>query len=266
MIESINCTAKLLFFAVYLNLKTTLDDNPFCKIAGFSRLQNHLCVLCRRHYNFESPAIHTVRCYDDETPFDLLWIISIEEIKKPCSCIQGNNSNSLYIFDCEENCIWKMSLYGRMVAARWFCGVKRSNYLSVFSDGRLLLLKENLLCARLEIYGSDAVLIKSLPLRCDFRKSSEYISIDGRPIDEPCFIIIRHLKKDGQVARKFNPRTTSKTIRWPCLLLMDADDRWLFVTDPYNHNIVLLDLDSLRWFPIIQTIRQSFMFWDFSHD
>lgn len=258
---------------MHLNLVTTLQDTPLCNITGLARFEGHIYVLCGWHHEHMYNVIKTIRAYEDGNNFDLLWLILIEEIENPYEIIHDQNENCLYVNDPKQNCIWKISLDDHLVV-RWLCDSGRLLHQPMVTDGRVWVTKWDKPCNRLEIYGTDAVLIESLPLPCDIRFltsvvpiSSEQFIIAHHLLDEGVYLcVISQLKKDGEVIRQFNPKNESQVLLGPCLLSMDSDNRWLFVTDFYNRNIILFESDSLSWNQIILTKESEYLPWGHLYD
>src|SRR6218665_2759341 len=144
-------------------------DNYY--LFGVTKLRNEFYVLCRSL----SSAPNVIRVYRDRTPFHRTKEIKIKEIKYPIDIGSNEKENCLYVSEVIEKCVWKMTREtdDQPKITKWLSTGYEPRTLSVSSDGQLLMINDlfNILMNdsshSLMIYGSDAKLIRSIPLPRD---------------------------------------------------------------------------------------------------
>ena len=261
------------FVTVDMHLVMTLHDPPLCNVTGLAQFGGHIYVLCGWHHEHMRHVVKSIRVYEDGNTLDLLWLILVDEIESPFDIIEDENSNCLYVSEKMQDCIWKISLDDQ-IAVKWLCHAGQLIRQPTVKDGRLFVMIWGNPCDRLDIYGTDAVLIDSLPFSSDIKFPTSVIQISSDQFIVSHYLsdgdkelcAISHLTRDSRVIRQFNPKNESKNLLWPCLLSLDSDNRRLFVIDSENFNVVLIDSDSLSWIKIILTKESDYVPWGYLHD
>lgn len=126
----------------------------FCIPLGIAKLRGLIYVLCQ----FGPISIYA---YEDRFPRDLLMITLTETISSPKDMVGIDNSNTLYVWSVNKNCVWKIDMNNQYVV-RWLSikGVLHS--LSVTSDSRLLVLSSFGFLNTLDVYEQDGTRITSI--------------------------------------------------------------------------------------------------------
>jgi len=234
-------------------------------IWGVTKLRNEIYVLFDTGY---SPDVFRIRVFEDRYPFHLQTKIKGEEIRDSTDIVSSEKENCLYFSDTETKCVFKLTREkdDQHKIIKWLTTDYRPETMSVSRDGELLMI--NRLSHSLMIYGSDAELIRSIPL-------TRYIKDLYHAVETSIgnFIImnrqetekdkhkhwseirkdvsnrgydVSELTRDGQmVIRRFIPSIKTQQLAHNCYLSIDSDDR-VFVADPVNDRVILLDSD-LKW-------------------
>lgn len=204
--------------------------------------------------------------YYDSYPFPLQYEIPMEEIWNPEDIAANTKNQCLYVSDMHDKCIWEINLADHQVT-KWLSNIDWPFTLSVSSDGHLLSLrdrptqqnkqqsKRQQRC-KLEIYGSEARLIRSLSLPSDIQKplhaiqkpNGQFIILHRMMVDqETGQWTISNLAKDGQLIGNFIPKANPEGfLDWPFYMAFDSDDDRLFVADYWNHRVIMT-CDSFSW-------------------
>ena len=111
----------------------------------------------------------TIRAHDGATPYDLLMITLVDEIKfgnerkRPFNMVGIENTNTLYISDRNCECIWKIDVVKNEVM-KWLSELSDEISLSVTTDNNLLVLWNVADRLHLEIYNQDPIPVTSISL------------------------------------------------------------------------------------------------------
>lgn len=148
---------------------------------------------------------------------------------------------------------------------RWLSRVGESFTLSMSSDGHLLVLKDSQPSSKLEIYGLDAKLIRSVTLCTDIAspvhvtqsQSEQFVIIHRLRDANNGPWVVSQISSDGMVTHQFNPTEESGQTLCPRDLSVDSDNLRLFVVDSESQNVIELDLNSLRCIGILLTKEQA---------
>lgn len=169
----------MLLFVVYATFLQT-SDVPLCNFFGLTRMKDHIYILCKK----DSTSIQSIRVHTDTTPVDLLMLIHIEEILNAWELAHSVKSKCVYVSDLALRCLWKVSAYDHRVK-KWLSNLPHYFVFTVDSEDQLVVLQYD----ALEIYGSDGILIQTIPL-------SSAISDPIRVLPKPNgqFIIVRERK------------------------------------------------------------------------
>lgn len=126
---------------------------------GVTKLRNKIYLLCLLRH-----GVDVIRVLEDRPPFRLKKEIEIKEISLPWDITSSEKESCLYISDHSENCVWKFARESddQHKIIKWLTTDYHPRILSVSSDGQLLMI--NYSSHALMIYGSDAELLRSIPL------------------------------------------------------------------------------------------------------
>lgn len=194
---------------------------------------------------------NSIQVYKDRDPFPPDGEIHIEEIQNPEDIASSAKTKCLYVSDMHDKCIWEITLDDHQVT-KWLSNIDWPFTLSVSSDGYLLLLRDMHAQQRnvglLEIYGTEARLIRSLPLPPAIQrplhaiqKPNGQFAIVHRLMDRQSGQwVISHLTSAGQLIGHFIPKAES-LLDWPFHMALDSEDDRLFVADYWNHRVILCD-------------------------
>lgn len=189
--------------------------------------------------------------FQDEQPFRLIEVITLEETKKPEDIGSSTKDACLYITDSGKKCLWRKS--GDDLIA-WLSNVDWPFTVSVLRDGRVLLPRKGQPC-HVELYSRRGVLLQRIQLPSDIldpfhaiqtRRGVLVVSHWWRDsVTEGVFAVDR----DGLMVRRFLSFGPDQRLTYPRYLALDAADR-VFVTDFDYNQIIQLDPD-LGWIRIL---------------
>lgn len=136
---------------------------PLCGFDDMTLLNDFIFILCASYFYV------SIGVYENTTPFDLLLLLPLEEIKAPSGLVSSVASECLYFMDIKTSCIWKITIEDYRVT-KWLCNLNTpSGLLTVSNDGQVVVLQHGqwLTDNCLDIYGSDAVFIRRIYLSND---------------------------------------------------------------------------------------------------
>src|SRR6218665_2018683 len=130
------------------------------QIWGVTKLRNEIYILLEAR----DGVLSRIRGFNDRYPFRLQTEIKAEEINGPCGIASSEKENCLYVSDGSVLCVWKITREtdDTHKIIKWLTTDYFLRTLSVNRDGELLMI--NRVTHHLMIYGSDAELIRSIPL------------------------------------------------------------------------------------------------------
>jgi len=133
-------------------------------IRGVAKLRSEIYVLFRTGYSVSN--VFRIRVFEDQYPFRLQTEINTEIIDS-YAIVSSEKENCLYVSDCIQNCVWKITREtdDQNKIIKWLATDYRPGYMSLSRDGELLVINKS--SHSLVIYGSDAEFIRSIPLRRD---------------------------------------------------------------------------------------------------
>src|SRR6218665_1235339 len=136
------------------------------QIWGVTKLRNEIYILLEAR----DGVLSRIRGFNDRYPFRLQTEIKAEEINGQSDIGSSENENCLYVSEFVERCVWKITREtdDTHKIIKWLTTDYKPWRLSVSRDGELLLIND--LSPHLMIYGSDAELIRSIPLPGDIHK------------------------------------------------------------------------------------------------
>lgn len=122
-------------------------------------MRGYIFLFCGRQFH------ESIRVFDDTTPFDLVMLILFEQMHNVSLIAPSTASNCLYFADDQSSCIWRLSLEDHQVT-KWFCSPVLLWGFTVSTDGQVVVVQgnETYMATFLEIYSSDAVLIRRIEL------------------------------------------------------------------------------------------------------
>lgn len=167
--------------------------------SGISRLKDYIFIVCPKEY------IGSIRVFDDAPPFDLLMLMSLDEIIEPWEFIPSLASECLYVTDLNSSCIWKITIEDLQLT-KWLCNLKRPMGVTISTDDQVMIVQHDQTSDTrfLEIYGSDAGFIRRIYLSNDFYRPDEaFLKPDGQFItvyrDGYNNLVISLATTDGQL-------------------------------------------------------------------
>ena len=164
---------------------------PLCNITGVTQLGDHIFVLCG-WYQSRQIVIPSIRVYEHRPPFNLLWLIPIEELDDtPTDIVSSEKSNCLYVSD--KMWIWKIELE-RYQVIRWLSSANHDHMMmSVTLEDQLITISKKNSSYQMEIYCPDGVRDKLVPLQTpDNREPIQAIPTRN----EQFFIVYAHAMID----------------------------------------------------------------------
>lgn len=202
----------------------------------------------------QSPPMVVV--YQSEAPYSRQREIRLTRVAMPCDIGACNQTNSLYVTDSGNRCVWKVSLDNDRVTS-WLTDMDRPHTLSVSSDGRALLARDGHPRSCLEVYGLDGVMVEGVRVPAKIRQlhhavetcSGTFLVSHGTWIGQTHGLV--ELTRDGELVRSYNSTESLWGILKSITLLLDtsirrddvrhlaldADDR-LLVADWFNDRII----------------------------
>src|SRR6218665_3632639 len=171
---------------ITINFTQKIDLQLSGDARGITKLRNEIYLLCHQS--------HLIRVYEDRYPFRLKKGMGIEEIKFPAYIVPSEKENCLYVNDSIGNCVWKITRQtdDQHKIIEWLTTDYSPWTISGPRDGELLMINRS--SHSLMIYGSDADLIRSIPLTRDI--NYPYHAVETSIGN---FIIIdRHHKMQGE--------------------------------------------------------------------
>lgn len=155
--RSSQLTHDFCFIVVYLNFMKTFQRTA-CIVTGIKRLQHFIYIICRQD---SDESIKSIRVYDDTLPFDLLYLILIEEVNRAEQFVADATLNCFYILD--SPCIWKFTIRDQKLT-KWLSDLVDPISLTVSTDGQLVVLRRDETWIELEIYESDGSFARRIRL------------------------------------------------------------------------------------------------------
>src|SRR6218665_1311378 len=133
---------------------------------GVTKLRNEIYILLEER----DGVLSRIRVFDDRYPFRLQTEIKAEEINGPSDIGSSEKENCLYVSDFAEKCVWKITREtdDTHKIIKWLTIDYSPRAMSVTRNGELLMINRE--THHLMIYGSDAELIRSIPLPGDIRR------------------------------------------------------------------------------------------------
>src|SRR6218665_1130956 len=133
----------------------------YWNVYGLTKLRNEIFVI---------DGENVIRVFEDQNQFRLLRKITIKQIKDPQDIGSSEKKNCLYVSDSDGYCIWKITKEqgDEHKVMKWLTTDHKPYTISVSIDGNLLMV--NYSPPILRIYGSDAVLIRSIHLKADIER------------------------------------------------------------------------------------------------
>ena len=250
------------------------------RVRGVTKLRNSIYILCL--------SGNVIQVFDDRTPFSLQKEIEIKEIKTPGDIFSNETENCLYVCDHREYCIFKITRErdNHHKIIKWLTTDYPLITVSVSSDGQLLMIRHS--SNSLMIYGSDAELIRSIPLPGNIicphhavqtsignyvvihTQEKEVVEVEDSVIKEwkrkdwlerseggeesnggrkDMVLVVSELNRDGQmVIRRFIATNEPRHV-FDYYLSVHSDDR-VFVADTGNDRMILLNSD-LRCYRVL---------------
>ena len=131
-------------------------------------------MLCGWFSQLRQKVIPSIRVYESRHPFNLLWLISIDEVlDSPTDIVSSERDNCLYVSD--DTWIYKVDLHICQLV-RWQSGLNfRDSLMSISSEGGLIKLSRVNSSFQVEVYRQDALRLKHLQLPSDILKASQAI-------------------------------------------------------------------------------------------
>jgi len=128
---------------------------PLCNITGVTHLGDQIFVLCG-WYQSRQIVIPSIRVYDNRPPFNLLWLIPIEELDDtPTDIVSIEKPNCLYMSD--KKWIWKIELE-RYQVIQWLSSENHDYMMmSVTHEDYLITISKINSSYQMEIYRPDGV-------------------------------------------------------------------------------------------------------------
>lgn len=231
-------------------------------ILGITKLQNKIYVLYG--VNDSHRYINTIDIIEDQPPFQLVKKVECKDIRNCRDIVSTDKLNCLFVSDTWNRCILKVSVDDYRVT-RWLSKVGESFTLSVSSDGHLLVLRDGQPSSKLEIYGLDAKLIRSVILSTDIVcpvhvtqiQSEQFFVIHRLRDANSGSWVVSQISSDGMITNQFNAKKESGLTLCSCDMSVDSDNQRLFVADSESQNVVELDLNSLRYIGILLAKEQK---------
>ena len=265
-------------FSIELTQRIKIPVNQ--TVMGVTKLRNEIYILCQ-----STTFPHTIiRVFLDQTPFSLHMEIEINQITSPFDIGSCEKEYCLYICDSVGKFVWKITRDAdhQHKVTKWLTTYYEPRTLSVSCDGQLLMINDS--SPSLMTYGSDAELIRSVPLPIEIKNPQHAVktsigniiiihsgdedkaqkkeeneddderTIGGRRVVKK--FVLSELTSDGQmVIRRFIPSDETQKLYEPCYLSLDSDDR-VFLADRGNDRVILLDF-NLKWNRILCTTREG---------
>jgi len=251
---------------------------------GVTKLRNKIYVL------FHAFTPCRIRVFEDRHPFRLQTDNKAEEIKDPIDIGSSEKENCLYVSDGEEKCVWKITREtdDQFKIIKWLTTDYLPYSMSVSRDGESLMINDSL--HRLMIYGSDAELIRSIPLTKAIKylrhavetSIGNFIIIhkhEDKEEEEPVVMgkgkhiptdrlesiqgkvgsnrrkrewlgVVSELTRDGQMVIRRFIPSNETQQLIDCCYLSIDSDDRVFVADAGNDEVILLDSD-FKWNRIV---------------
>jgi hypothetical protein len=227
-----------------ISLIKTLDHS---KVWGVTKLEDSIYLL--------SWMPNSIRVYKDEAPFHFHKEIHLEMIQNPEDIAANRETKCLYVSDMHDRCIWEIGLTpGDHKVTKWLSNIDMPFTLSMTIYNHLLLLRDNGKQPALEIYGTEATLIRGLwlpsaiqrPLHAIQKPNGQFIILHRLMDRETGQWVISSLTNDGQLIGHFIPDSKSiGCLDWPFYMALDSEEDRLFVADYWNHRVIRSD--SFSW-------------------
>lgn len=260
---------------VCINFVQRIEAEANLVLYGVTKLRNEIFVLCRSNYRC------AIRIFEGQSPFRKKAKIEETNTLDLLDMGSSEKENCIYITECRTGNVLKLTKEtdDQYLLANWLKTHFMPNNLSVSSEGHLLMIKHR--SPSLMIYGPDATLIRAVPLPSNIEDPhhavetsvGNFIIIHDEednemrmarlakererpkvrwglsvPMRRVLKSVVSELTKDGRtIIRRFV--SFDQELKYPEYISLDSDDR-VFVTDNWNHRVILLDSD-LRWNQII---------------
>ena len=146
-----------------------------------TKLGDNIYILCG-WFEFRQNVLPSIRVYESRHPFNLLWLISIDEmLGSPIDIVSSEKANCLYVSD--EAWIYKIDLHICQLV-RWKSGANfRDILMSISNEGDLIKLISVNSNFEVGIYRQDALRIKNFQLQprrlSDIWKAKQAIQTPG---------------------------------------------------------------------------------------
>ena len=230
---------------------------------GVAWLDDKVFVLCL--------DTNTVFVYTDEDLQNRLESLEfqISGMKKPVDIAACKTSQSLFISDYDEKCLWKVPIPDKHLISDLQLSDAPSKMSIASSSGELLLLsknttEENVDIWFIDIYRTlDVVNLRRILLPKELKNPQHLIQTSTghfvicyeMEIPENWHVpLISKLSRDGDVLHTFNSSLDHPVnLNWPFHLTIDEIDR-IFVADHMNHRVIIFD-SHLKHAQIVLTDR-----------
>ena len=194
---------------------------------------------------------NTVHVYPDHPSLDRSkhGTILLKGMKNPRDMVASKLSRSIFISDQDNRCLWKIQMPGREIS-RWdIDGI--SHNMSVSSSEILVLCVLNRRYSLTLNRPSNVMFMESIPLptEVDVMKhavqllNNNFLIFHSMEVD-PDSYLISELSADGNTfIRSFDPRSTglNQVGYWTSLYMSIDEDENIFISDPGNDRILLLN-------------------------
>lgn len=245
-----------------LNLMASLDtaDNS---VWGVTYLEDKIYAVTRRPSKF-------ILVYRLQTPFQQLTDekISLSQVKSPRDVAACRASKSIYVTDDGEKCVWKLCIDDRKLT-RWLNGINSPYKLSVDDDGKVLLLRcDQSSSSSLDIYGSNANLLSTIPLRqveqpthaiASSSSKGNFIVCYGKSTDDVKGI--DRITEKGEIVCRCCDDVGSSNLVDPHYLACDAHDE-IFIADCMTDRVVVMDVKLNRQ-KVLLTKQKDGLHWPY---
>lgn len=219
-------------------------DIPLCYALRVLKAKKLIYVLCE-----ESPKV-TIRAHEDSIPYDLLMITVAEEIAEPRDMVGVEDTNTLYVPDFRNKCIWKIDMDNSKVEI-WLSELPAVYSLSVANNNHLLVLRLFKGLRFFEIYQQDAKLVRSFSLPKDFlwpfhaiqKPNGEFIV--SHNVKERYRQCVSFLSIDGHIISQFRLR---ETVGFEDVQHFSDDSIFYnFAVDMFDGDVYMLDFYTMDW-------------------
>lgn len=253
------CLFVFFQIAAYTIRSVSKFEPALCEPELVSKVKEHIYVLC-----FDTSRPATIRAYDDSSPHDLLLITVLEGFGTAFDMVSIENTNTLYVSDWKNECIWKIDPERNKVS-KWLSKVGFGTSFSAANDNHLLVLRSLRDRLYFVIYNQDAKFVRSrsVLLPRDFRYPFNVVQkpngefIVSHSINSSPSKIVSFLSTDGKI---ISQHTLEEENRYAKVqLFLDTESNNLIAAELDYGNIYLLDQKTLNWNRIYRS-SESYVF------